>query len=74
MKTAGIFLISFGLIGIIQEKPPSKAEKEIESKFEELEKSIEELQKAKSVNVLLINDRKVNVGLIVLGLIFVLLD
>lgn len=67
MKIFGIILIIIGLVDIIYEKPPSKEEKQIEAK-------IDELQKSKSVNLLLINDRKVNVGIIVLGLIFVLLD
>lgn len=67
MKIFGIILIIIGLVDIIYEKPPSKEEKQIEAK-------IDELQKSKSVNLLLINDRKVNVGIIVLGLILVLLD
>lgn len=60
MKIFGIILIIIGLVGIIYEKPPSIEEKQIEAK-------IDELQKSKSVNLLLINDRKANVGIIVLG-------
>ena len=72
MKIAGIILITCGLIDLIYEKPASKAEKKAEK---EIESKLKELQKSESENLLLlINNRKMAVGTIVLGLIFVLLD
>jgi len=67
MKIIGITFIVIGLIGIIFEKHPSELEKEIESK-------LEAVRKLKSVRVLLIDNRKVNIGLVVLGIVFVLID
>ena len=67
MKIAGIILIVIGVIGIVFEKHPTDSEKEIESELEGLKKS-------KSFRICLIDNREFNIGLIVLGLIFVLID
>ncbi|MGB0744729.1 MAG: hypothetical protein ACPGSB_09400 [Opitutales bacterium] len=66
MKITGILLILLGVIGLLFDKP-SKTETEIEEK-------LHDVSKPKSEKILLINDRKINLSLIVLGIIFVLLD
>ena len=67
MKLAGIILIVYGLIEILFEEHPTKEEKKVKAHIDELEKS-------KSISVYLIDNRKLNVGFIALGLICVIFD
>lgn len=68
MTIIGIFLIALGALSLIFNGSSSGTdlEKELVSKFEELKKS-------SSVRLLVIDNTKVNIGLIILGLILLFL-
>ena len=66
MEFIGIALIAIGLFGIIFGGSPSDPEKEVLSKLTEIKNS-------SSVRLVLIDDRKLNVVLIILGIIFLIL-
>ena len=65
MELVGIFLIAIGLFGIIFGRSPSTAETEVLSKLDEIKSS-------SSVRLMVIDDKKLNIGLTALGIILLI--
>ena len=65
MKIAGLIFIVVGLIGFIFEKHPTEEKCKINA-------TLDEVKKSQSVRLFVLNNRKVNFGLIVVGLILVI--